>query len=218
MSARPVQQSLVDPTLERPVGKIPMSVVHGTNADLIASIAPLYLTGSVLDVTYGRGKWWDRYRPDDFTFSDLETGVDFRALPHDDGSFDAVCFDPPYVPAGGKRLTGQTRDEMNFRSSYGLDVPRGHEALLDLIVAGLAECSRVKRRWLLVKCSDYVDGGIFRLNHFNVVQAAHVLGLRVHDFIVHAAGTGPGGHNIYTPVRARRAHSYLIVFRKHGAP
>lgn len=28
------------------------------------------------------------------------------------------------------------------------------------------------------------------------------------------AGTGPGGHNITTIRRARRAHSYLLVFMK----
>ena len=33
-----------------------------------------------------------------------------------------------------------------------------------------------------------------------------------HDLIVHHTGSGPGGHNIFTPKRARRHHSYLLVF------
>lgn len=39
--------------MEQAVGPIPESLVLGDNATLIASIAPIYLTGSVLDVTYG---------------------------------------------------------------------------------------------------------------------------------------------------------------------
>jgi hypothetical protein len=54
VTARPVQLSIVE-GMERPVGPIPASVQTGTNSDLIAAIAPLYLTGSVLNVTYGEG-------------------------------------------------------------------------------------------------------------------------------------------------------------------
>lgn len=36
--------------------------------------------------------------------------------------------------------------------------------------------------------------------------------LPVHDLIVHHTGSGPGGHNIFTALRARRCHSYLLVF------
>lgn len=40
----------------------------------------------------------------------------------------------------------------------------------------------------------------------------HAGGWYKHDQIVHFTGSGPGGHNIFTVRRARRAHSYLIVF------
>lgn len=46
---------------------------------------------------------------------------------------------------------------------------------------------------------------------------AEDLGLATHDVIVHHTGSGPGGHNIFTPKRARRHHSYLLVFRKVGS-
>lgn len=64
---RPVQLGLLDGT-DRGVGPLPQSVVHGSNSDLIAAIAPLYLTGSVLDTTYGRGMWWQRYQPEAFAW------------------------------------------------------------------------------------------------------------------------------------------------------
>lgn len=194
------------------MGKLVPSLISGTNAALIAAIAPLYLDGTVLDTTYGRGKWWDRFRPDDLVTHDLALdGVDFRDLPHDDASFDAVCFDPPYVPRHGGNLPPSS-NLVNFRNRYGLAEPRTRAELEQLIVAGLGECARVARRWLLVKCCDYVNGKQFHLGHLVVIQTGTDLGIRTHDLIVHAAGTGPGGSQIFEQQRARRAHSYLIVF------
>lgn len=214
---RPVQGSFIE-GMERPVGPIPASVQNGTNADLIAKIAPLYLTGSVLDVTYGEGNWWGRFTPDAFSFHDLFTvdGVDFRALPELDRSYDTVCFDPPYVPAGGTRTSGQTKAEKRYRDSFGLE-PRSLAELNELICAGLAEVARVAREWVLVKCCDFVTGSVFTLGHLTILDEALRLGLYPHDLIVHASGSGPGGHNIFDIKRARRHHSYLLVFAK-GKP
>ena len=213
----------------RPVGYLPASVQAGTNADLIASVAPIYLTGSVLDVTYGGGKWWDRFTPDPFTFHDLHKvdGVDFTALPHPDGSFDAVCFDPPYIVSGG-----ESASRSEFQNAYGIgghnlamtNSEGGNRLLHDLIRSGLNECIRVSRCWVLVKCMEFSQGeGVhnaygtdFHDMPYAVTTWALAAGCIKHDQIVHNAGTGPGGHNIFDPKRARRHHSYLLVFRKVG--
>ena len=50
---RDVQLSMVD-GMERPLGPVLQSVFTGTNAELMRAVAPLYLTGSVLDVDL----WW----------------------------------------------------------------------------------------------------------------------------------------------------------------
>jgi hypothetical protein len=207
---RPVQQSLL-PELrrDRPIGRLPGSVVAGTNADLMAHIAPLYLSGSVLDVTFGRGSWWTRFTPEPFAWHDLALdGVDYRALPEPDASFDTVCFDPPYVPAGGAPTTSGAAD---FRDRYGLTGYRSQRQLDTDNRAGLAECARVARRFVLVKCSDYVSSGRFTLGHATVLGWADGLGLDVHDLIVHHGGTGPDGGNIIDVLRCRRAHSFLLV-------
>lgn len=180
------------------------------NAGLIAEIAPLYLTGSVLDVTYGRGRWWSRYRPTDFTFHDVDVeigdGVDFRELPHPDASFDAVTFDPPYLPhAGG------TDDCDDFRDRFGL-VPRTRAELDVLVDAGFRESARVARRWLLTKTTDYTNGRQFHLGHYRLLRLADELGIRCHDLIIHASGTGPVSVGFEQQIRARRGHSYLLVF------
>lgn len=216
-AARDVQESMFPDLLPaRPQGWIMPSVFTGTNAELIAAVAPMYLTGSVLDVTYGEGNWWTKFRPEDEAFKahDLYKldGVDFRALPEADESFDAVCFDPPYVPQGG---TG-TDDGMAFRDRFGLiEESTPWIATRDLLQAGLAECARVSRMWVLAKCSDFVTGGTFRLGHRWLLDAADDCGLgEAWDLIVHHTGSGPGGHNIFTPIRARRHHSYLLVFTR----
>ena len=213
-TARHVEQSLFpDHAPDKPVGPILPSVFTGTNSDLMAAVAPYYLTGSVLDVTYGEGKWWDRFRPDPFTAHDLKTdGVDFTALPEADGTYDAVCFDPPYIPQGG------TKDEKvgaRFRSGFGL-VQRSEKELWGLIAIGMSETARVLTSdgFLLVKCTDYCNGARMTFGHVRVMELAAERGLSCHDLIVHHTGSGPGGHNIFTPIRARRHHSYLLVFTK----
>lgn len=208
---RDVQLAIVE-GMERPVGTILPSVIGGTNADLIAAVAPLYLNGLVLDCTYGEGAWWKRFRPSRFVAHDLHKGdgVDFTALPEPDGTYDAVCFDPPYIPQGG--LEHSTVGQ--FTDAFGLE-SRSRDELDDLIAQGIAECARVlaPSGYLLAKCGDYVNGGAFHLGHATLIRAAERCGLYVHDLIIHHTGAGPGGHNIFEVQRARRHHSYLVVLR-----
>lgn len=224
---RPVEMSLFpDLKPDKPVGPILASVFTGTNAELMAAVAPYYLTGSVLDCTYGEGKWWERYRPDQFTAHDLHKvdGVDFRALPEADRSIDTVCFDPPYVISGS---ASSDRLGPDFQDRYGigldnLDLARntgdGTTAFEAMILGGLREAMRVARHWVLVKCMEFSQGNhvpparSFHDIPFLVATDARAHGWLKHDQIVHHTGPGPGGHNIFDPKRARRHHSYLMVF------
>jgi len=213
--ARDVQLSMIE-GLDRPVGTILASVFAGTNAELMRAVAPLYLAGSVLDVTYGGGKWWDLYRPDPFSWHDLALdGVDFRDLPHADAEFDTVTFDPPYVQSG---TNSSPRLGPEFQHRYGIGavcVLGPSKNIEQLVLDGLAEVCRVAGRFVLVKCMEYVQGGGRREFHdvpSAVTNTARSLGWVKWDQIVHHTGTGPGGHNIFTVKRARRAHSYLLVF------
>src|SRR5688572_3505485 len=82
------------------------SVVHcATNGPLLAAAAQLWIGPDdlVVDVTYGKGNFWTRYRPGRLVTHDLALdGVDFRHLPEAPGSVDVVVFDPPYIPQGGR--------------------------------------------------------------------------------------------------------------------
>jgi hypothetical protein len=212
--------------MERPVGPIPSSVFRGTNADLMAAVADLYLSGSVLDVTYGEGKWWDRYTPAEFAAHDKFKldGVDFCDLPDPDGSFDTVCFDPPYVISGSPstdRLCAEFQDRFGIGThnlSNARNTSAGELRFQALLHAGLSECVRVSRCWVLVKCMEFAQGSHASTDFHDIpylmTKWALDLGCVKHDQIVHHTGSGPGGHNIRTVKRARRHHSYLLVFRK----
>lgn len=200
-----------------------------TNAEMVADAARmgfLQRDWLVLDPTFGRGTWWKRWRPDQMVIHDLVLdGVDFRQLPHEDETFDAVAFDPPYVCKGGRRTSGITE----FDDRYGLTnvplTPAGLQAMND---AGLAECYRVlrparkgERGIALAKCMDYVSGGKLWLGVQRTLTAAQDAGFRVLDIWQHIGDPGPQPTERLrkdgTPSRqqhARRNCSTLLVLQK----
>jgi len=112
-----------------------------SNAEMIVTLRDLgYVSGRVLDPTYGLGNWWKLWQPDDLVAHDLKLdGVDFRELPVSDGLFDTIAFDPPYIPQGGRDTsTLNEGSESTFIDRYGLrHGPSTNTTLLELIVAGL---------------------------------------------------------------------------------
>ena len=208
---RDVQLSLID-GMDRPVGPIPQSVAVGSNADLIRTIAPLYLCGTVLDVTYGGGKWWDLWRPPELHV--LEAGEDFRTLVrYGDRSVDTVCFDPPYVESGSRTTSSRT----DFLDRFGLGTDRDERispaGIRDLLVDGIREACRVARAFVLVKCMEYVAWHRFHDAPTAAIRTAELEGWELHDRIVHASGGGiGGGYRVRDVKRTQRAHSYLLVF------
>lgn len=184
-----------------------------SNGHLIESVVDLgYLKAGdvVLDVTYGRGLWWTRWRPTQLLTHDLAIdGVDFRALPEADESVDVVCFDPPHVPQGGS----DDDDVDEFRDRYGLNgAPMNRHALTHLVLEGLDECARVVRRggFVLVKVCPFQSGRRFHHMPTKVITRAEHIGLRFVDELVMRRNTGPTSTEVFH--RARRNSSNLLVF------
>jgi len=175
----------------------------------------------VMDVTYGKGKWWDwllAVSPG-FTFTSHDfkhDGVDFTNLPEADESMDVIAFDPDYVAPGGR----DTSTIPDFNERYGLNDPYESPASLQAhINQGLSECARVLRPQgiLMAKCSTYISSGKPWLGEYHTIGHGLDCGLVVEDIFVHISGTGP------QPARpgsrqqhARSNSSRLIVFRKPG--
>ena len=184
-----------------------------SNAELIIDAHRLgYIGDRVLDPTYGRGNWWKLWQPVELVTHDIRIdGVDFRDLP-DDGLFDTIAFDPPYVPQGG-RATSTTQE---FLDRYGLvEVPSTHGELLDLIVEGMVEFKRHLKPGgtVLVKCMSFVYGGKWRPLPRLIANHAEKMKYRQIDELVHLRSPGP------QPARdrqltARRNYSLMMVFRR----
>lgn len=212
----------------------PVLAAHAwpTNGHLIADVARLgYLrrTDVVLDPTYGNGVWWSVWEPEHLVSHHRATdGSDFRRLPYDDASFDAIAYDPPYVCPGGRK----TSTTQNMHRRYGMDegrddplftTPAELQALID---DGLTEMVRLVRPprtkteggIILVKCQDYIWSGALWEGVARTRGHAVALGCTVVDSFVHLGTPGPQPttNPDGTPrrqVHARRAHSTLLVLR-----
>lgn len=188
-----------------------------TNADLIFDLAALGFikcSDRTLDPTFGSGKWWTRFRPDDFTFNDraIDPDFDFRDMDYQDDEFDLVAFDPPYVAKGGRDTTGI----LGFDLRYGLvDCPKTPEDLASYINVGITECARVLRPGgtLLIKCKNYVSGGKFFNATYRVERHCDGLGLVTVARLerIGQPGPQPSGRSQKNP---RNNLSTLFVYRK----
>lgn len=206
-----------------------------SNAELIADVAHLgYLPPErvayasvpeddhalVIDLTYGFGTWWHLYRPWNLITNDLdpesmaENHEDFRSTHWDDGLFDYVAFDPPYVCVGGRKTS--TIKEHHAR--YGMaSTPKRPQDLAKLIFEGMSEAARILKPGgiLIVKSMPYISNGQYQDGLGNVLFGAEiVLDLDLIDRFIHVGQ--PGRQSQKTQVHSRNNYSVLQVFRKPG--
>ena len=177
-------------------------------------------TDVILDPTWGRGKWWTLWAPtapgrlvarDRYTVPGDEDW-DFRAMTYDDGTFDAVAFDPPYVSVGGRKTTGLP----DMHDAYGMtDAATTPQGVQDDIDAGLSECHRVVKFGgiVIAKCQNYVSSGNLWPGGYLTQRCAAALGFEVVDILQHIAGVRPQPPG-RRQVHARNNYSTLLVLRK----
>lgn len=184
-----------------------------TNAALIADANRLHPLGdTVLDATYGRGRWWAHFRPHDLFTNDLspERGrytYDFRHFPGSWGErFDGVAFDPPY------KLNG-TPELGDFDDAYGVNQPTNWRERMDTMLDGLAECLRVTRPggFVYAKCQDQVCSGRIRWQTFELTALAVSHGARLVDRFDMIGGSRKQPDGV-RQVHARDRGSTLLVF------
>jgi hypothetical protein len=192
------------------------SAVVGSNADLLAEVAKLWINPAdeLIDVTAGNGSFWARTGLEPVT-SDvvsrwgLDVVADCRALPYRDGSIDVAAFDPPYQPLHG------TAHEWGVGASYRIQAAQLHTIndVLELYRAGIAECARVLvpgTGRLLVKCQDFTYNHRLHLVHLDVVRMMAAAGVDLADLFV-LVNTSRMPQRTERQQRAHRAHSYLLV-------
>src|SRR5689334_19387229 len=101
---------------KRPAGEATTNVIlssHlGDNAPVFKDILRLFVPegSTIADVTWGKGAFWKQVEEGVYKVlaTDIQSGVDCRDLPYEDGSLDAVVLDPPYMEG----LFRQTEQEM----------------------------------------------------------------------------------------------------------
>jgi hypothetical protein len=197
------------------------SCVQGTNADLIATVARLYLNQGdrVADITYGQGAFWQKFSVPDHLFSRSDritcpgSPHDFRRLPYADSRFDVVVFDPPYA---------HHADTMRIEQSYNnsaITPKHRHREIMDLYRLGMAEAKRILKPdgTLWVKCADEVENCRQRRGHVEVFQIAADLGLQDEDLFI-LMQEGRPVTNTTKQQHARKNCSFLWVFRKPARP
>jgi len=204
------------------------SAYLGTNAGIFERIVQLHVPrgARVADVTFGQGVFWRNIPPKNYKLvpSDIQSGVDCRALPYPDASFDCVVLDPPYMEGlfrRSKRHLAGGGSHAAFRDYYsdGQETnggPKYHAAVLDLYFRAGREALRVLKSEgvLVVKCQDEVSANTQRLTHVEIIQEYERIGFYTKDLFVVVRPNRPGVTRTKGQVHARKNHSYFLVFVK----
>jgi len=209
-----------------------LSARVGGNAEIFPDLMRLHVPfdSRVADITWGKGVFWKAV-PDhwyEVLPSDIQTGTDSRDLPYDDGSLDAVIFDPPYMEGLFRRESehmagGGTHSAFRDHYSDGKATmaggPKYHDAVLDLYFRTAVEVARVLRPGgvFVVKCQDEVSANKQRLTHVEIINYCEQLGFYAKDLFVVVRQNRPVVSRMKAQVHARKNHSYFLVFEYVGA-
>jgi hypothetical protein len=210
--------------LRKASDKLILTAYRGRNDIVFRNILRLYVPegSSVADVTYGLGKFWTLVDKSKYTVvaTDIQTGTDFRDLPYEDESVDALVLDPPYMHySAGTAYKNHT----DFADRYKVntkhhDEIKGHDAVLALYYEGAEEARRVlKRRGILIikAMDEYAERQ--RLTHVELINHLTRHGYVVEDLFVVMRVDTPTLSSPTIQRHARKNHSYFIIFRKKRA-
>lgn len=208
-----------------------LSAHRGTNEEVFPKVLDLHIEdgASVADVTYGEGAFWRQVpaKKYDLTATDIDPsrspdstdGVDCRDLPYEDASFDCIVLDPPYAE-GFYETEGKPSDndywiEKRYASDRSDNAKTYHEAVLQMYAAAGREADRVLRDEgvLIAKMQDEVSRNEQRLTHVEVTNMYEEMGFTAEDLFVVVRPDTPTVGRVYEQRRARKNHSYFIVYR-----
>lgn len=149
------------------------SIRRGNTAACVKDIFTLHFpqAKTVLDATYGAGRFWRWPHALDVTGVDIDppgpvsTVADYRALPFPEGAFDVMCFDPVFIFSKGiRRVIGTKRffrgaeeasPEARTHSATALEKPRNPADLLEHYRSIFLQ-RRIARSGLIVKGQDLI--------------------------------------------------------------
>ncbi|MGC8474841.1 MAG: DNA methyltransferase [Acetobacteraceae bacterium] len=200
------------------------------NAAVFPAVLALHVPrGSVVaDITYGTGVFWRDMKTSDYTLlpTDLKLGQSWDHLPHEDGSVDAVVFDPPYMEGLYRRSTramAGSGTHAAFRGFYSDGTPQAdaverkyHDAVLQAYLSVVPEVKRILRAdgSFIVKCQDEVSANRQKLTHVELIWAYEHQGFYCKDLFVVVRRNTPIVSRLVRQEHARKNHSYFLVFQR----
>lgn len=177
-----------------------------TNAEVIEQLARpgfveyLRPEWRTLDPTYGEGRFWTLWRPDELVACDLNLAksplgrsVDFRLgkSGFDDDSFDVVVLDGPYALNGTSTGEGPSAKDEGYGVEEWQSVEGRHALLSDMLREGVRVLRPARRPilgtrrfemvggYLMFKCQDQVNGQRMRWQTRIFADLGESLGLRL---------------------------------------
>ncbi len=206
------------------------SAYVGVNADIFPIVLHLHVqTGStVADVTYGKGIFWKNVPKENYILkgTDIQTGVDCRKLPYENGSIDCVVLDPPYMEGlyrrsgtemAGSGTYGAFRDfYSNGEHTDEVNKPKYHKAVLQMYFDAGKEAHRVLKDFgvFIVKCQDEVSANIQNLTHVELINEYSKVGFYTKDLFIVIRPNKPSMSRLLKQEHARKNHSYFLVLIK----
>lgn len=196
--------------------------LYKNNADLIEAVHRIgYLTDKqlVLDMTFGRGTFWKRYRPARLITNSLGSQAtslrsDMTRTPFPARCFDVVVCDPPY------KLNGTPDKDVDER--YGVDVVRTRDDRHALMYAAMTEACRlvVPGGLILYKCQQQVNSGRVWWQPRMMAEHAERYGCRHRDsFLLIGSRAQPGDDDPDKEQdHARQNYSTLLVIERPHPP
>ena len=182
-----------------------------TTGEAIADAAEFGVIGDdTIDLTIGvAAGFWTDYRPARLVTNDANpdvpadhhVDVEIARLPHLDGTFDTVVFDPPYRMSGTSSKDGGN-GVMNDR--YGVDRYRPKREIWSIYRNGVAEAVRLSNRWVIVKCMDQTSSGAFQGQSQHVWRCADELGCSMEFVLYVVAAPRPAGRSRRAPPAGQR--------------
>lgn len=188
------------------------TIEDGTSAWAVARLLAVLFPDArtVLDMTYGSGKFWDGSAPVQVVGMDRNPArarqvcADFTALPFSDGAFDVAVFDPPYITGAGRASVMHARF-----GSY-----RGIPDLRLAVESGSREAWRVGRLGVIVKVQNHKHNS--RLIHMTRWVTDALAPAELYDEMHVRSDRKIEDGRWQDQLSLRSVHSTYMVFRRDG--